>query len=95
MHRPSTFLRRWALLAAFGLVVAGLAPNAAAQTCDDINFDTDAGGQALAAGTVVDDEYAAFGITVTTNDPVNNPAMIFDSANPTGGDDDLLTPGTG
>ncbi|MFQ5524510.1 MAG: hypothetical protein ACE5F5_13220, partial [Acidimicrobiia bacterium] len=32
------------------------------------------------------------GIGVTTNDPVNHPAMIFDTFNPTGGDLDLGTP---
>ncbi len=58
----------------------------------DVGFDTDAAGSALAAGTIVDDEYAGFGITVTTDDPVNHPAMIFDSSNPTGGDADLGTP---
>ena len=43
------------------------------------------------AGTVIDDQYAP-ALTVTTNDPVNHPAMIFDSASPTGNDDDLGTP---
>ena len=40
----------------------------------------------------VDNEFAALGISVTTNDPINHPAMIFDSSNPTGGDWDLGTP---
>ena len=60
-----------------------------------LDFDTDGGGSPLAAGTVVDNEYASLGVTVTSNDPVNNPAMIFDTANPTGGDTDLATPGYG
>ena len=58
----------------------------------DVGFDTDAAGAALVAGQIIDDEYAGFGITVTTNDPLNHPAMIFDSASPTGGDYDLGTP---
>ena len=58
----------------------------------DIDFDMNAAGDALPAGTVVDDEWAAFGITVTTDDPIHHPAMIFDSAIPTGGDWDLGTP---
>ena len=63
------------------------------QTCPAIiNFDTDADGNNLAAGTIIDDEYQGFGITVTTNDPVNHPAMIFNSLAPTGGDNDLGTP---
>ena len=56
-----------------------------------INFDTDADGAALAAGTIIDDEFAGYGITVSTNDSTR-PAMIFDSSNPTGGDVDLGTP---
>ncbi len=60
-----------------------------------IDFDTDAAGTPLAAGTIVDDEFAALGVHVTTHDPANHPAMIFDSANPTGGDSDLETPGSG
>ena len=46
----------------------------------------------FAAGDIVTDQYAGVGITVTTSDPANHPAMIFDSANPTGGDLDLGTP---
>lgn len=38
-----------------------------------------------------DNEFAGLGIHVTTNDPANHPAMIFDSSNPTGGDNDLGT----
>ncbi len=57
----------------------------------DIDFDADAFGTPLAAGTVVDTEWAAHGVTVTTHDPADHPAMIFDSANPTGGDWDLGT----
>ncbi len=62
---------------------------------DGIDFETDADGNALAKGTVIDGEFAGFGISVTTNDPDDNPAMIFDTAMPTGGDDDLQTPGYG
>ncbi len=86
---------RAALLTAVLLATVGLAPKVAAQSCGDVNFDADADGHALAAGTIVDDEYAAFGITVTTGDPANHPAMVFDTANPTGGDGDLATPGFG
>ena len=58
-----------------------------------IDFETDGAGNALAAGTVIDDEYAALGITI---EAISNGsfdlAMIFDSSNPTGGDTDLGTP---
>ena len=65
--------------------------------CDDLDcipdvaFDTDAAGAPLASGQVIDDEYAGFGMFVSTSDPAR-PAMVFDSANPTGNDDDLGTP---
>ena len=57
-----------------------------------VDFDTDGGGAALAAGTIVDNEYVAIGMHVSTLDPIDHPAMIFDTANPTGGDPDLGTP---
>ena len=49
----------------------------------------------LSEGTVVTDQYAAFGITVSAEN--NNPAhpdkaVVFDSEDPTGGDTDLGTP---
>ncbi len=45
----------------------------------------------FSAGQVIDDELAAMGIHVTT-DNASTPAMIFDSSDPTGGDFDLGTP---
>lgn len=46
---------------------------------------------AFAAGTVIDDEYlASDGVTVSATGPVSQ-AMIFDSNNPTGGDEDLAS----
>ncbi|WP_168215728.1 SdrD B-like domain-containing protein [Roseimaritima ulvae] len=50
----------------------------------------------LASGTVVDDEYSSLGVTISVqNDNSSHPdkAVVFDSANPTGGDNDLATPG--
>jgi hypothetical protein len=55
-------------------------------------FEADASGNALQAGQIIDEEWAAWGIHVTTMDPVTYPAMIFDSSNPTGGDPDLGSP---
>ncbi len=57
-----------------------------------IDFETRADGGELAAGQVVTDQWAAWGVHVTTHDPVNHPAMIFNSARPTGGDSDLGSP---
>lgn len=45
---------------------------------------------AFAAGTVVDTEYADEGVTISAIGG-SGQAMIFDSANPTGGDDDLAS----
>ena len=52
----------------------------------------------LAAGTIVDDEYSAQGVTISALNFSNNLdlAVVFDSNNPTGGDGDLggpFTPG--
>lgn len=44
----------------------------------------------LSAGTVVDNEYSAEGVTVSAVGG-SGQAMIFDTANPTGGDWDLQT----
>ncbi|WP_353931014.1 SdrD B-like domain-containing protein [Okeanomitos corallinicola TIOX110] len=50
--------------------------------------------EGFAAGTVIDNEYASLGVTISATGG-SNQAMIFDSANPTGGDHDLRTPGYG
>lgn len=50
--------------------------------------------EGFAAGTVIDDEYADLGITVSATGG-SGEAMIFDSANPTGGDFDLATDNQG
>ena len=44
----------------------------------------------LSSGTVVDNEYSAQGVTVSASGGADQ-AMIFDTANPTGGDWDLET----
>ncbi|MGR3541319.1 MAG: Hint domain-containing protein [Hasllibacter sp.] len=46
------------------------------------------------AGTVIDDELAYAGVTVSSYKS-GNPPMIFDTANPTGGDHDLATDNLG
>ena len=56
-----------------------------------INFDFDGLGNPTTPGQIIDDEYASVGVTVSTNSAAH-PAMIFDSAAPTGGDDDLGSP---
>lgn len=49
-------------------------------------------GNALPAGTIIDDEYQNLGVTISAT---QFGAMIFDSANPTGGDPDLGTDSEG
>lgn len=44
----------------------------------------------LATGELVDGQYVADGVFIYSDDP-HNPVMAFDSANPTGGDNDLAT----
>ncbi|MEP0991294.1 MAG: cadherin-like domain-containing protein [Tateyamaria sp.] len=48
----------------------------------------------LARGTVVDSEFSADGVTISAIGG-SNQAMIFDTANPTGGDNDLATSNLG
>lgn len=58
----------------------------------ELDFDRDAFDQEVAVGTIVSNQWAAWGINISTNRPDAHPAMIFDSSNPTGGDDDLASP---
>ena len=60
-----------------------------------INFDTDTKGQAIAAGTPIVGQYEAWGVTLSTINANHSGPQLgisFDSANPTGDDDDLKTP---
>ncbi|MFG6563328.1 Hint domain-containing protein [Sulfitobacter sp. 1A13421] len=45
---------------------------------------------AFSAGTIIDDEYADLGVTVSASGGSGD-AMVFDSSNPTGGDSDLAS----
>ncbi len=65
--------------------IAGKDPNRLSDVF--INFDASTIGE-LPAGTVITDQFSDVGLTIST--PFNEfGAMIFDSANPTGGDFDL------
>ncbi len=57
-----------------------------------IDFERDAFGNALNRGRIIDDEWSANGVHITTHDPSRHPAMIFNSTSPTGGDRDLGSP---
>ncbi|NEQ41559.1 MAG: hypothetical protein F6K40_37345, partial [Okeania sp. SIO3I5] len=66
----------------------GIAQDLSTVTNTVIDFETDGEGNDLAAGTIIDDEYQNLGVTISATE---FGAMIFDSANPTGGDSDLAT----
>ncbi|NEP03262.1 MAG: hypothetical protein F6K58_32420, partial [Symploca sp. SIO2E9] len=56
-----------------------------------LDFETDGSGNSLSPGTVINDQYQNFGITISTpSHPFG--AMLFNSNEPTGGDFDLGTP---
>lgn len=57
-----------------------------------IDFERTAVGARLAAGNRITDQFAAFGLTVTTSQPTKQSAMIFDSSNAKGSYRDLGTP---
>jgi hypothetical protein len=57
-----------------------------------IDFENDAAGNPMVAGQIVDNEYAAWGVRFSTDNPASQPLMVFDSRYPTGGDQDLGTP---
>ena len=57
-----------------------------------LDFES-AGGVDLATGTVITDQFAGLGVQISTSEPFG--AMIFDTANPTGGDRDLASDSLG
>ncbi|NNF60616.1 MAG: thrombospondin type 3 repeat:Cna B-type [Gammaproteobacteria bacterium] len=70
------------------LLATGLLSMTAAVNAMVLDFES------IAAGTIIDDEFLAFGITVSATGVggAPNAAVIFDSNNPTGGDTDLAAP---
>jgi len=59
----------------------------------DIDFISGADDdEPLPAGTILFEQYAGWGIHITSSSPTNNPPCVFDTANPTGGDPDLGAP---
>lgn len=57
----------------------------------DVDWETDGDGNDLVAGTTIDTQLEGIGVTISTPGHKHG-AMIFDTANPTGGDTDLLDP---
>ena len=65
---------------------------------EPLDFDWGLGGVALPAGLEINEQWAGIGVHIwAINNILGHPdkAILFDSANPTGGDFDLKTPGTG
>jgi hypothetical protein len=65
---------------------------------EPLDFDWAPGGVALPAGLEIQDQWADIGIHIWAENNVSghpDKAILFDSANPTGGDSDLVTPGAG
>jgi len=64
--------------------------------CDELNFNHTIGSdEGMVAGNLIDDEWSDIGLTVSArNNNGSHPdkAILFDTAEPTGEDDDLLTP---
>lgn len=58
---------------------------------------TDGLGNPIVARQIIDHEYASLGVMIQTTNVAGGPnlGVAFDPGNPTGGDDDLGTPGTG
>jgi len=59
-------------------------------TTGEIDFETDSFGAGLNAGDIITNQFANAGITISS-DSAAHPVMVFDTANPTGGDLDLGT----
>ncbi|QDU69823.1 hypothetical protein [Engelhardtia mirabilis] len=76
---------------------AALLPIGGAQNALALDFDFAPGFQEPVPGQEITDEYVDIGLRISALNKGGGPnrALIFDSANPTGGDTDLLTPGPG
>jgi hypothetical protein len=63
-----------------------------------LTFDEDPAGNPIQPGALITDQYAQWDVTISAVNAKHkrlDKAITFDSANPTGDDDDLMTPGDG
>lgn len=91
-QRPSPCLGRTGAI----VFIGALAATASLRADVILDWEVDAFGTALSAGQIIDDEFAADGVVITSQNAMDGHpdyAVIFDTDNPTGGDDDLGTPG--
>lgn len=85
-------MRSFIILAACSVLTA----SAFAQTPVALDFEVDGAGNALQTGQIIDNEFQMLGLSISAFSAYGpNKAIIFDSANPTGGDGDLRSPGYG
>lgn len=84
----------WPSKIAFGATDLTLACSSLCLPAMDFEFAANAApdDDPLSAGTLLDEQWADWGIHITTDDPQNHPAMVFNTDFPTGGDPDLGTP---
>ncbi len=91
MFRPSrSLVDKLALLAIFAGIVLAL-PFTVRAGPVILEWETDAAGTPLPAGTIINNQYSAVGVTISVTGGAGE-GIIFDSDNPTGGDPDLGTP---
>lgn len=57
-----------------------------------LDFSTDAEGKPLRIGDIVDNQFARYGLTISTHDPTDHPARIIDSDKPSAANSNLGTP---
>ncbi len=58
----------------------------------NLDFSQDANGNPLPSGTIIDEQFASWGLHITSDNQGSHATMIFDSEAITGGDTDLGTP---
>ncbi len=81
------------------LVASAAIVSVSAAEAITLDFDNDAGGNPIVAGQIIDNEYAGFGVSISTVNLGGGPnlGVAFDSMNPppASDDGDLITPGFG
>jgi hypothetical protein len=82
------------LTALVALLTFTLMAHMASASTLTLDFDTDSYGNTIQAGQFIDNEYANWGVNITANNQYGpDYAITFDTAHPTGNDNDLATPG--
>ncbi|MEO8497447.1 MAG: hypothetical protein ABI614_20440, partial [Planctomycetota bacterium] len=103
MRRVRTDPLFYAILGTIGgtyvvLIIAMLSADVAYMFTSDmterviLDFSTDAEGKPLKIGDNVDDQFARYGLTISTHDPYGHPARIVDSDKPSAANSNLGTP---